>query len=80
MHVMGVASMSPDHGTLCVYSVQVYLSLIPIVVGVLMASVTEVQFNATGLAWAMVSTFFSALINVWAKKVIERLLFSSSLS
>lgn len=53
------------------YFLQVYLSLIPIVAGVTIATVTELSFDIIGLLFALLSTFVHALNNIYAKKVLK---------
>lgn len=48
---------------------RVYLSLLPIIVGVFVASATELQFNLVGLSCSLISTCLFAGLNVLAKKV-----------
>ncbi|CAD5215133.1 unnamed protein product [Bursaphelenchus xylophilus] len=54
-----------------VQSKRVYLSLLPIICGVFVASVTELQFNSMGLFSSLFSTAVFACLNVLAKKVFE---------
>jgi len=50
---------------------RVYISLVPVIVGVLIATVTELQFDMFGLISAIVSTFIFSFLNVFVKKVFQ---------
>ncbi|KAK0393613.1 hypothetical protein QR680_000309 [Steinernema hermaphroditum] len=50
---------------------RVYLSLLPIVLGVTIASVTEVSFNLAGLLSSLFSTFVYSGLNVVVKKILK---------
>uniref|UniRef100_A0A1I7Z7T6 TPT domain-containing protein n=1 Tax=Steinernema glaseri TaxID=37863 RepID=A0A1I7Z7T6_9BILA len=50
---------------------RVYLSLLPIVLGVTIASVTEVSFNLAGLLSSLLSTFVYSGLNVVVKKILK---------
>eukprot|EP00056_Hartaetosiga_gracilis_P000326 m.37841 g.37841 ORF g.37841 m.37841 type:complete len:383 (-) comp10160_c0_seq7:36-1184(-) len=53
------------------HSTRAYLSLVPIMAGVIIASVTEIEFNLVGLISALVSTLTFAVQNILSKKVMK---------
>ncbi|CAF3354617.1 unnamed protein product, partial [Rotaria sp. Silwood2] len=52
-------------------SITIYLSLLPIITGVIIASISELSFNVIGLVSALLSTFLLALQNIYSKKTLK---------
>ena len=52
-------------------STKIYMSLLPIIVGLFIATATELQFDGLGLCSSLFSTGIFAFLNVLAKKVFD---------
>lgn len=63
-----------------VFPIPVYLSLLPVVGGVIMASVTELSFTWTGFLAAMLSNFAFTARNIFSKISMNNTQTSSSMS
>lgn len=52
------------------FSFYVYISLIPIVSGVIMSSVSEVEFDIIGFVFSLLSCIMAVSQNIYTKKVL----------
>lgn len=50
-----------------IFTLQVYISLLPIVIGVSVASLTEIAFTWIGFTWAIIATAVFSVQNIGSK-------------